>query len=213
MQNTAALITVTVAGSLFILSGPSGVGKNEVYKRTSERLGSIYRSVSATTRAPRENEIADIDYRFISEDEYDSMVTRGEMLEYAGVCGNHYGTPQLPVQEKLHAGLDVVLEIDVQGMYLVRAKYPDAVTIFLAPPNMSELERRLRGRDTETEEKVQLRLGIARNEIKHIPEYDYLIINDDLDVAVEQLCTIIAATRCRPARLDSEKLLRGLLDG
>ncbi len=211
MQNTVASITATTTGSLIILAGPSGVGKNAVYRGAALLLGNIFRSVSVTTRAPRTGEVDGIDYRFISEEQYNLMVERGEFLEHAGVHGNHYGTPRQSVQEQLAQGIDVVLEIDVQGMHKVRRERPDVVKIFLAPPSMPELEHRLRGRGTETDAAIIKRLRNARKEIEHIPEFDFLIINDNLDMAIEQLATIISAVRLNPARLDQDMLQRRIL--
>ncbi|MEI7832714.1 MAG: guanylate kinase [bacterium] len=213
MHNTAVSITATTYGSLIILAGPSGVGKNAVYSGAAAQLGDIYRSVSATTRAPRSAEVDGIDYLFISEDEYDLMLERDEFLEHAGVHGNRYGTPRQPVLEHLAQGIDVVLEIDVQGMHKVRRERPDVVKIFLAPPSMPELERRLRERGTETDAAIIKRLRNARKEIEHIPEFDFLIINDDLDIAVEKFTTIVGAVRLNPRRLDQDRLQRGLLNG
>ncbi|HOS42211.1 MAG TPA: guanylate kinase [Armatimonadota bacterium] len=194
-------------GTLFVLSGPSGVGKNTVLRRAAERVRNLQISVSVTTRAPRRGERPDVSYVYVSPDAFAGMRDAGAFLEYAEVHDASYGTRAAPVRAWLDAGQDVVLEIDVQGALQVRAHEPDLVLVFLAPPSWEELATRLRRRDTETEEKIARRLAHARREMARIGEYHYLIINDQLADAVERFCAIVTAERCRPARQD----LRGLL--
>jgi guanylate kinase len=196
-------------GTLFILSGPSGVGKNTVLRQAISRLGHIEVSVSVTTRSPRPGEINGQDYHFIAHAEFEAMLARGDFLEHAPVHTDNYGTPRKPVEAWLAAGTDVVLEIDVQGAMQVRHIYPDLVLVFLAPPTWAALEERLRGRNSgETEAKIQRRLVNARQEMQRIYEYHYVIINDRLAEAVDRFAAIVTAERCRPTRQD----LRGLLE-
>ena len=148
-----------------------------------------------TTRAPRPDERDGIDYRFVSDEEFDRLVAEGELLEWAPVVGHRSGTPARPVEEALAAGRDVVLEIDVQGARQVRERAPDAVLIFLAPPSMEELERRLRSRGTEDEARLALRLATARAEMAQQPWFDHVVVNDRLDQATEQVEAIIQASR------------------
>ncbi|HEY3418015.1 MAG TPA: guanylate kinase [Armatimonadota bacterium] len=195
-------------GRLLILSGPSGVGKDTVLQRALLRLRGIRTSVSVTTRAPRPGEAHGVDYFFVSMDEFQTMLQRGDLLEHAEVHGNCYGTPRPWVADELAAGTDVVLEIDVQGALQIKHLIPDAVYIFIGPPSWQELARRLRRRKTEDEASIRTRLRNARDEMAKVGEYDYLIINDRLSDAVERLRAIVLAERCRPWQQD----LRGLLE-
>jgi len=155
----------------------------------------VHLSVSVTTRAPRPDERDGIDYRFVSGEEFDRLVAGGELLEWAPVVGHRSGTPARPVEEALAAGRDVVLEIDVQGARQVRERAPDAVLIFLAPPSMEELERRLRSRGTEDEARLALRLATARAEMAQRPWFDHVVVNDRLDQATAQVEAIIQESR------------------
>ena len=175
-------------GILFVFSGPSGVGKGTLKARLlNEFAGQIVDSVSATTRAPREGEQDGREYFFITRQEFMRRVENNEFLEHAEYSGNCYGTPRQNVERLLAAGTDVVLEIDVQGARQVRSRMPGCVSIFVLPPSFEELEHRLRERHTETEEKVLARLDAARREIPCAKEYDYQIVNNDLDAAYVQL--------------------------
>jgi len=160
-----------------------------------ERHPELHLSVSVTTRAPRPDERDGIDYRFVSGEEFDRLVAGGELLEWAPVVGHRSGTPARPVEEALAAGRDVVLEIDVQGARQVRERAPDAVLIFLAPPSMEELERRLRSRGTEDEARLALRLATARAEMAQRPWFDHVVVNDRLDQATAQVEAIIQGSR------------------
>ena len=184
-------------GLLLILSGPSGTGKSTVISGLLQRRDDIRFSVSATTREPRPGEEEGKDYYFLTRDTFDQMVADGAFLEYATYVGNSYGTPVGPIEDHLAAGYNVLLDIEVQGATQVKAMREDAVSVFLLPPSMEELERRLRSRGTDSEEKIQQRLQTAREEIAHAPEYDYIIVNDDLDKAVRELDAVITAQRCR----------------
>ncbi|HYU93272.1 MAG TPA: guanylate kinase [Actinomycetota bacterium] len=160
-----------------------------------ERHPELHLSVSVTTRPPRPGERDGIDYRFVSDEEFDRMVAGGELLEWAHVVGHRSGTPAGPVEEALATGRDVVLEIDVQGARQVRERAPDAVLIFLAPPSLEELERRLRSRGTEDEARLALRLATARAEMAQQPRFDHVVVNDRLDQATAQVEAIIQASR------------------
>lgn len=188
-------------GLLLVISGPSGVGKGTLVKALMERHEQIRMSVSATTRAPRPGEIEGVHYFFKTEDEFKAMVERGEFLEYIHVFGSkYYGTPRSFVEEQLKSGCDVILEIDVQGAMKVKQAFPEAVLIFITAPSMGEIKSRLIGRGTETMEQVEKRFATAFEEVKMIPEYDYVVINDVIDVAVHHLEAIMEAERCRTAR-------------
>ncbi len=188
-------------GLLLVVSGPSGVGKGTLVKALMERNSRIKMSVSATTRAPRPGEIDGVHYFFKSEEEFKAMVDRGEFLEYIHVFGSkYYGTPRSFVEQQLASGYDVILEIDVQGAMKVKQAFSDAVLIFITAPSMSEIKSRLIGRGTETMEQVEKRFATAFEEIKMIPQYDYVIINDVVDVAVQHMEAILEAERCRTGR-------------
>lgn len=184
-------------GVLVIVSGPSGAGKSTVISRVSQWRDDIRFSVSATTRAPRPGEIDGKDYYFKTQEEFFNMVTADAFLEHAEYVGNSYGTPAAPVDENLEAGYSVILDIEVQGAAQVMEKRPDAVSIFLCPPSLEELERRLRGRGTDSEEKIRDRLMAAHREYAQAHKYSYIIINDDADTAVRELDAIITAEKCR----------------
>ena len=188
-------------GLLLVISGPSGVGKGTLVNALMERNQRIKMSVSATTRAPRPGEIEGVHYFFKTEEEFKAMVDRGEFLEYIHVFGSkYYGTPRSFVEQQLENGFDVILEIDVQGAMKVKQAFPDAVLMFITAPSMSEIKSRLIGRGTETMEQVEKRFATAFEEIKMIPQYDYVIINDVIDVAVHHMEAILEAERCRTSR-------------
>ena len=188
-------------GLLLVISGPSGVGKGTLVKALMDRNSKIKMSVSATTREPRPGEIEGVHYFFKTEEEFKAMVDRGEFLEYIHVFGSkYYGTPRSFVEQQLENGFDVILEIDVQGAMKVKQAFPDAVLIFITAPSMSEIKSRLIGRGTETMEQVEKRFATAFEEIKMIPEYDYVVVNDVVDKAVHHLEAIMEAERCRTAR-------------
>ena len=176
-------------GVLFVLSGPSGVGKGTLNaKLFAEFDDQIAFSVSATTRAPREGEIDGKHYFFISRQEFENRIANNDFLEHAEFAGNCYGTPVSYVNSLLEQGKNVILEIDVQGAMQVRRRMPESVSIFILPPSFDELENRLRGRGTETEEKIQMRLGAARREMEYAPQYNYQIVNGgDLEAAYQEL--------------------------
>ena len=184
-------------GILIVLSGPSGSGKSTVISELLKRRADIRFSVSATTRAPRPGETDGKDYYFIGRDQFARMADQGAFLEHAEYVGNRYGTPAGPVDENLNAGYNVLLDIEVQGAAQVLKKRPDAVSVFLCPPSLAELERRLRGRGTDPEDKIKSRLDTARREYEQAKNYAYIVVNDDADTAAAELDAIITAGLCR----------------
>ena len=186
-------------GLLIVLSGPSGAGKSTVVKKLMQQRGNIHFSVSYTTRAPRSEDIDGVTYNFVDRAEFERMIANNEFLEYAEYSGNYYGTSLKVIEEKQAAGIDVLLDIEVQGAANVRSKCPDAVLVFTVPPSYQELERRLRGRNTDDEQTICKRLARALEEVREINMYDYLVINDQVDNAVAELDAIRSAAECRIA--------------
>ena len=184
-------------GRLFVVSGPSGVGKDTVLDHFLPTIDGAMLNVSATTRAPRPGESEGKPYFFRTVSEFRDMVENDAFLEYARVNGNLYGTPKAWVDEQCAAGYDVILKIDVQGGLAVRTKVQGAVLIFLMPPSVAELERRLRSRSTESEDEITTRLLDARSELQQIPNYDYAVTNDDIAEAADRIRAIFLAERCR----------------
>ncbi len=197
-------------GELFVISGPSGVGKGTICKRLAESDARIVMSVSATTRPPRPAEIEGVHYFFKTREEFERMIASDELLEYMDVFGtNYYGTPRAFVDEKIAAGMDVILEIDVNGAMNVKNKRPEAVTVFIAPPSLAVLHARLAGRGTETPEQIERRYSKARLEMSFIPKYDYVVVNDELNGAVEDVLSIMRAERLRTSRrADTEEIMK-----
>ncbi len=184
-------------GRLIVISGPSGAGKSTVvFNALGDRNDCCF-SISVTTRQPRPGEENGREYFFIDQAEFDKMVEEGELLEHAQYVNNSYGTPKAYVVNKLNEGLNVILDIEVQGARQVKTKMPEAVTAFVVPPSLAELERRLRNRGTETEETIGARLERARQEYQEADFYDYIIINDEVETAADELSAIIDAERCR----------------
>lgn len=191
-------------GLLLVVSGPAGVGKGTLDKALLERHQDMKLSVSATTRAPRPGEIDGMHYFFKTEEEFKAMIERNEFLEYMHVFQtNYYGTPRSFVEEQLSRGIDVILEIDVQGAMKVKKAFPNAVMIFIAPPSMAELKSRLIGRNTETLEQIEKRFATAEKEIAMLPEYEYVVTNDVVEMAVNRMESIITAEKCKVSRSDA----------
>ena len=185
-------------GKTFIISGPSGVGKSTVLKSLLERRKNVYFSVSATTRAPRVGETDGVHYHFLDVDTFRKWIANDEFLEYAEYVGNFYGTPKKYVDSAMNQGKDVILDIEVQGAIQVCSKRPETVRIFIAPPSWEELERRLTERGTDDPDKVQKRLLLAKVEFQTAHTYDYFVINDTVENAVNELDAIMTAEHCKP---------------
>lgn len=184
-------------GNLIVISGASGVGKSSVIAEVLKRRDNIYFSVSWTTRSPRTGEVDGINYHFTDRDGFEKRITEGDFLEYAQYVGNFYGTSRSLVEEKLQAGQDVLLDIEVQGAEQVKVNCPEAILLFVIPPSFEELEKRLRLRGTDDEGKILGRLTRAREEMREIERYDYIIVNDTIETAAEEVLSILTAERCR----------------
>ena len=186
-------------GLLFIISGPAGSGKGPIVSRVRE-LAQFDFSVSATTRSPRPGEEHGVHYYFIDKTEFEGKIEAGEMLEYAQYVGNYYGTPKKPVEDALAAGRNIVLDIEVKGALQVKEKMPEAVMIYILPPDYETLLSRIRGRGTETEEVIQKRMNEARNEIRTFPKYDYVVINDTVEKAAQDVLSILRTENMKTFR-------------
>lgn len=191
---------MSASGNLLIVSAPSGAGKTTLVRALLQRDPQVVYSVSCTTRAPRAGERDGVDYLFVSDEEFRRRIVAGDFLEHAEVHGHRYGTLRSWIEAQLRADRDVVLDIDTQGAAQVRALMPEAVSVFILPPALAELESRLRARGTDADAVIDRRLAAARAEIGHAGEYDYVIINKDLDAAIADLMVIVRASRLRQAR-------------
>lgn len=178
-------------GRVIVISAAAGTGKGTVISRVIQLNDGIVTSVSATTRNPRPGEIDGVHYYFVTREKFTDMINNGEFLEHAEFVGNLYGTPLPPLIEKTENGINVILEIDVQGFYQVKEKIPDCITIFLLPPSMEELEQRLRGRGTEDDATIKKRLEVAKTEILNSDKYDYIVVNDVVDRAANEIINIL----------------------
>lgn len=187
-------------GTLIIVSGPSGSGKDTVLKRLFQKMPELEFSISSVSRAMRDDEIQGEKYNFITRDEFEKMIADNQLLEYNVYCGNYYGTPKAPVERCIASGGEIVLEIDVNGAENVRKNCSDYFSVFIAPPSFNELRKRLVGRGTETQEVIEKRLEQAKIELVRAYEYDYIVVNDDLETAVDELRGIILAERHKTDR-------------
>lgn len=194
-------------GLLIVISGPSGAGKGTICQGLLQKHKTICLSISCTTRAIRQGEQHGVNYYFVNQPDFQTMIDNDELLEYAHVYGNYYGTPRKYVLEKLQQGEDVVLEIDIQGAMQIKKKYPQCILIFIVPPCLSVLENRLKKRATDSQEAIAKRLRSVCEELSHTERYDYLVENDTVELAVEQVAAIIKAEKCRPIRFDLNKFL------
>ncbi|OCB00960.1 guanylate kinase [Clostridium beijerinckii] len=188
-------------GLLIVISGPSGAGKGTICKRFMEKNKDVMLSVSATTRSPRAGEVEGINYFFMSKDQFVEKIASNDFLEYAEVYDNYYGTPKSNVEEMLQSGKDVILEIDIQGALKVKENTREGVFVFILPPSMEELKQRIINRGSETNESLMKRFKSAYKEINFISKYNYAVVNDKVEIAVEKLEAIISAEKCRVDRI------------
>lgn len=186
-------------GLLIVVSGPSGCGKGTILAEILKDEN-FYYSVSATTRSPRPGEVDGVNYHFLKKEQFEELIENGGMLEYASYCGNYYGTPERHVRENLEAGKNVILEIEVQGAMRIKEKCPDAVFVFIMPPSVKELRRRLNKRGTETEDVIEKRVAQASEEIRQADKYDYIMVNGELEKAIDDLKAIITAEKMTSKR-------------
>lgn len=191
-------------GIFYVISGPSGAGKTTILKRILKSVENLTFSVSYTTRPKRPNEVEGVDYFFIDEDKFKTLIKKGEFIEWALVHGYYYGTSKKFIEEKLSRGFDIILDIDVQGALNIMQKYSNAVFVFLAPPSFESLKERLRKRKTESEKDFLKRVEDAKWELSKIPLFDYLVINDSVEEAVKNIESIIRAERLKIERLKSD---------
>lgn len=187
-------------GILIIISGFAGVGKGTLVKRLVQKYDRYALSISMTTRAPRPGEENGREYFFVTKDEFEGRIKESGLIEYASYCGNYYGTPRAYVEEQMAQGKDIILEIEIQGAMKVKERFPNAVLVYVLPPSAAELEGRLRGRATETEEKIAERLSRAAAESEGLERYDYVIVNDDLDDCERELHEILCAAHFTPGQ-------------
>ncbi len=216
MTSGGSPFEITRRGLMLVLSSPSGAGKTTIAREILKReKNSLSMSISVTTRPKRPGEVAGRDYRFISEEDFHLMVNRGELLEHASVFGHFYGTPRAPVESSLASGHDVLFDIDWQGTQQLReAARDDLVSVFILPPSTRELERRLRVRAQDSDEVVAGRMAKASDEMSHYPEYDYIVVNRDVEASVAQVQAILTAERLRRERqIGLGEFVRGLREG
>ncbi len=196
------MIKTRSKGTLIVISAPSGAGKGTVISKLLEKENNLWLSVSATSRTPRTNDKEGVTYYFYSKEEFENKIKEGYFLEYAEYAGNYYGTPKKFIEEKLNKGIDVILEIEIQGAMQIKKLIPEALFIFIMPPTLEELKRRLVGRNTDSKEKIIERFKIAYKEINEVSKYNYVVVNDEVDNAVSKIQAIIKAEKCRVDRIE-----------
>lgn len=190
-------------GQIIVISAPSGAGKGTIIKKLLENNSkNRWLSVSATSRKPREGEKEGINYYYITEEEFKKRIKEDYFLEYTNYAGNYYGTPKEYIKEKITKGIDVILEIEIEGANNIKKLIPEALFIFIMPPSLKELVRRLKGRGTETNEKIIKRFNAAYKEVNEVTKYNYVVVNDELDTAVDKIESIIKAEKCRVDRIE-----------
>lgn len=206
-------------GSLIVVSGPSGSGKGTVIQEFLKNNNNAWLSISCTSRAPRPGDIPNESYFFLTREEFETKIDNGSFLEYAEYNGNYYGTPKEHIEEKLTNGIDVILEIEVQGALKVKELVPEAICIFIMPPSMKELRKRLVGRGTETKDKILSRFKTAYQEINNVTKYNYVVTNDEVLNAVNKISAILISEKCRVDRIEEiymntkeEFIHEGLID-
>lgn len=187
-------------GLLIVLSGPSGAGKGTICQELLRQMPNLRYSVSSTTRCPRPGEVEGVHYHFRPRQEFEAMLASDELLEWAEFCDNYYGTPRFAVEQALQEGMDVILEIEIQGALQIKKRFPQGVFTFIVPPSLDVLSERIHKRGTESEEVIQKRLAKAVQELEYVSEYDYVVINDEVPVAVDKLKSILVAEKCRVKR-------------
>ncbi len=199
-------------GILFVMTGASGVGKDTIRQAALPDIKNMAYSISATTRTKREGEVEGKHYFFYDKEKFESAIEAGNMLEHAEYVGDYYGTPRQPVEEALADGQDMLLELELMGARQVKEAMPEAVMVFIAPPSLVELERRLRGRGTDSEDKIQKRLARAKEEIKAVREFDYVVVNDVLAKAVDEFASVLKAERAKSKYLGEKDVAAFLRD-
>lgn len=197
-------------GTVIVISGPSGVGKGTVVKELLKSPEKFALSISATTRKPRNGDINGVNYFFLTVDEFKEKIEKGLILEYAEYCGNYYGTPKEYVEQCINSGKDVILEIDVKGAMNIKKNMPNAVEIFIMPPSRKELESRLRGRNTETEDVIKSRLEKAIDEMKQSDKYDYIVVNNTVEQCVNNINNIITVEKMKSSNM--KDFVKGVLE-
>lgn len=191
---------MNTSGLLIVISGPSGAGKGTLCSLIKKEFPNVYYSISATTRSPRQGEVDGTDYLFINKEKFFKLKEENGLLEWAEVYGNYYGTPRALVEKNIEEGTDVILEIDIQGALQVKKQFPEGVFIFIVPPSIGELKRRIENRGQNSPEDIQNRLKSVHRELSYVSEYDYVVVNDKIETAIAKLKSIITAEKCRPQR-------------